>query len=111
MLDVSNLDRHRLSRRAGRLLANPPTAEYLREHFVRSASPYDPAVRPGGYLPMCIAENRLVWDLLEPRMAACRDVPHQAICYDNMTGSAAFRGRLARFLGRRVPAGRWRRSR
>lgn len=76
--------------------------EYLRAHFARSESPYDPAGNPDGYLPMCIAENRLVWDLLQPRMAACRDVPHQAICYDNMTGSAAFRARLARFLGDRV---------
>jgi len=102
MLDVSNLDRHDLSRRARRLLASPPTADYLREHFVRSVSPYDPRGNPDGYIPMCIAENRLVWDLLEPRMAVCRDVPHQAICYDSMIGSAVFRARLARFLADRV---------
>jgi DNA-binding transcriptional MocR family regulator len=102
MPDVTELERQQLSRRGERLLTSPPTAEYLAEHFVRSTSPYDREGNPEGYIPLCVAENRLVWALLQPRLAACRDVPHNALCYDDMTGSASFRARLARFLAERV---------
>jgi aspartate/methionine/tyrosine aminotransferase len=93
-------DRAVLSGRAQHLLASPPSAEYLREHFLRSALPYEPAANPNGYIPLCIAENQLVWDLLRPKMAASRDVPHRALCYDSMIGSMEFRTQLARFMGR-----------
>ena len=89
-----------LSARGRELLSSPPAAEYLKEHQERSAALFDPAAAPHGYIPLCVAENRLVWDLLEPEMAACRDVPHGAVCYDAMTGSVEFRERLGRFLAR-----------
>ena len=89
-----------LSERARRLLASPPAPEYLREHFARFAEPFDPVTRPRGYVPLCIAENRLVWDLLAPRVAVSREVPAGALGYDVMTGSLEFRRRLARFMAR-----------
>jgi aspartate/methionine/tyrosine aminotransferase len=89
-----------LSRRAQRLLASPPAPEYLREHFARAGEPFDAATRPDGYIPLCIAENRLVWDLLQPKMTTCRDVPPSALGYDTMSGALQFRQRLARFMGR-----------
>jgi aspartate/methionine/tyrosine aminotransferase len=89
-----------LSERAKRLLASPPAPEYLREHFARAGEPFEAATRPDGYIPLCIAENRLVWDLLAPKMAACRDVPPRALGYDIMSGALEFRQRLARFAGR-----------
>ncbi len=90
----------RLSGRARRLLADPPAAEYLREHELRSAAPYDARSKPDGYIPLCVAENGLVWDLLEPKMAASRDVPRRVLAYDSMIGSLEFRAQLARFMGR-----------
>lgn len=81
-----------LSARGRALVDAPPMPEYLVEHFARQGTP--------GYVPLCIAENRLVWDLLQPKMAACRDVPHEALCYDAMIGSERFRAALARFMGR-----------
>ena len=89
-----------LSERARRLLATPPAPEYLREHFARIGDPYDAATRPHGYIPLCIAENRLVWDLLAPKATARRDVPASAFGYDAMTGSLEFRRRFARFAAR-----------
>jgi aspartate/methionine/tyrosine aminotransferase len=89
-----------LSRRGRRLVEQPPSAEYLREHLVRSASPYHPIDRPDGYVPLCVAENRLVCDLLLAKMGGCRDVPASALGYDAMTGQPGFRKRLARFMGR-----------
>ena len=48
-----------LSARGQVLLERAPVPEYLREHFARVGS--------HGYVPLCIAENRLMWDLLAPR--------------------------------------------
>jgi 1-aminocyclopropane-1-carboxylate synthase len=100
MTHHGDLDLSTLSRRGRRLVEHPPEAEYLLEHFRRAADAYDPVVRPDGYIPLCIAENKLVADLLLPKMAACRDVPAGALGYDAMTGSLAFRRQLARFMGR-----------
>ncbi len=78
---------------------------YLVEHFSRIDDAWDRDRNPNGYVAMCMAENMLVWDLLEPKMAASRDVPARVIAYDDMTGSESFRRALARFLERNV-AGR-----
>ena len=72
----------------------PPMPAYLFEHFGRAGD--------DRYVPMCIAENRLVWDLLRPKLHGERTPPHEAICYDAMTGSHGFRERLACFLGARI---------
>ena len=71
---------------------------YLQEHFERVGDHWDPEHNPEGYLPLCIAENRLVWDLLQPRFQAHRDVPIEALGYADMTGPEPFREVLANFL-------------
>lgn len=91
---------HGLSRRGRLLEARPPFPEYLHEHFERAVDRWDPGSNPGGYVPMCIAENKLTWDLLEPKMAECREVTQRAVGYDAMIGSLPFREALARFMGR-----------
>ena len=93
-------DRAVLSDRGRGLLASPPMPEYLREHFHRSVWPYDAVTRADGYIPMCVAENGLVWDLLQPKMAACRDIPARVLRYDSMVGAMEFREQLARFMRR-----------
>jgi aspartate/methionine/tyrosine aminotransferase len=90
-----------LSRRGRRLVESPPLPEYLYEHFQRRDLPYDAAARPLGYVPLCIAENKLVMDLLLPKLEACAAVPEAALGYDSMTGSLAFRRTLARFAAAR----------
>jgi aspartate/methionine/tyrosine aminotransferase len=87
-----------LSRRAAALNAAPPMPEYLREHFSRARNAWHATDNPDGYLGLCVAENRLVWDLLEPRVNGFRDVPSSALGYDAMIGSERFRASLARFL-------------
>jgi aspartate/methionine/tyrosine aminotransferase len=89
-----------LSRRGQSLLASPPLPEYIHEHFARVGEPWDPVSNPGGYISMCIAENKLTWDLLEPKMAECREITERALGYDAMIGSLQFREELARFMGR-----------
>lgn len=98
-----------LSRRGRRLADHPPFARYLREHFARAGEPWHPVERPDGYIALCVAENRTMWDVLAPRLAREQDVPSLALGYDAMVGNLEFRTELAAFmsrafLGRRVDA-------
>ncbi|MEM9378912.1 MAG: aminotransferase class I/II-fold pyridoxal phosphate-dependent enzyme [Planctomycetota bacterium] len=86
---------HGLSRRGAALADSSPLAPYIVEHFARSA--------PGaseGYVPLCIAENGLVADLVLPWLSAAVDVPERILGYDAMVGAHAFRERLAAFMER-----------
>jgi len=91
----------KLSARAQGLLDHAPMPRYLHAHFERLEDAYDPETNPGGYIGLCVAENKLVWDLLRPRLTAARpNLPHDAICYDEMIGSRHFRKQLSEFMGR-----------
>jgi len=90
-----------LSLRAQNLLDHAPMPEYLHSHFDRLEDRYDPEINPDGYIGLCIAENKQVWDLLRPRLIAPRpNLPHQAVCYDEMIGARHFREQLSKFMGR-----------
>jgi aspartate/methionine/tyrosine aminotransferase len=87
-----------LSRRGARLVRESPMPEYILEHFARSASEH--------HVSLCVAENKLMADLLLPRLARLPAPPERVLGYDAMVGNAEFRERLAtfmakRFLGRR----------
>jgi aspartate/methionine/tyrosine aminotransferase len=90
-----------LSVRGRNLVDNAPMSGYITAHFDRIEDRYSAESNPDGYIGVCVAENRLVWDLLQPRLTAPRpNIPHGAICYDAMIGSARFREQLSEFMGR-----------
>ncbi len=89
----------------GGALLHGPVPEYIAEHFTRIAGAWHPTDNPDGYLGLCIAENNIVWDLLEAAVRKSRDVPARAFSYDDLAGCLPFREQLARFLGTRL-AGR-----
>jgi len=89
-----------VSERAERLLASPPLPQYIHEHFERRGEPWDGDRNPDGYVSMCIAENKIVFDLLEPKLSASRDVGPESFGYDAMIGSLTLRERTAEFMGR-----------
>jgi len=91
-----------LSLRGRRLLADSGMPAYLVEQFRHAGDSWHPEDNPDGYLGLCVAENRLVWDLLEPQVRAPRNVPPEAFAYDAMIGSERFREQLAAFLSRHV---------
>ena len=91
-----------LSQRGRRLADESPTPEYFRIHGERSATPYHAESQPDGYIPFCVAENGLVFDLLRTKMADSRAVTAPWLGYQSMTGAAEFKRKLARFLSRRV---------
>jgi hypothetical protein len=90
-----------LSARARALQRRSPLPGYLREHFVRGAAGVDAAGLR--YVPLCVAENRLVFDLLQPKLDAPRRVPARALAYDAMIGAHGFREQLAVEHGAAVP--------
>ncbi len=90
-----------LSRRGSRLVGESPMPEYILEHFTRSASDH--------HVSLCVAENKLMGDLLLPRLSQLPEPPERVLGYDAMVGNTEFRGRLAtfmakHFLGRRFDA-------
>ena len=87
-----------LSARGKGLNDNAPMPGYLHAHFDRLDDHFDAETNPDGYIGLCIAENKPVWDLLRPRLVAPRpNLPHEAICYDDMIGSRRFREQLSEF--------------
>jgi aspartate/methionine/tyrosine aminotransferase len=95
-----NLDTHTLSRRAQSMLAGQSLPEYLSRHFAGAADPYDATANPDGYIGLCVAENKLVGEMVANRLDEVGPVPSAVLGYDAMTGSMRFREQLGRFMGR-----------
>lgn len=89
-----------LSTRGTRLVASPPTAEYIRTHQERAADPFERVANPDGYVALCTAENKLVSDLVLARLGAVDDVPARALGYDAMVGAEGVREKIAGFMAR-----------
>ena len=89
-----------LSQRAQRMLAGQSVPEYLVRHFRGSRSPYHATGNPDGYIGLCVAENKLVAQMVVDRLNEAPPAPPSVLGYDAMTGSMRFRERLGRFMGR-----------
>jgi aspartate/methionine/tyrosine aminotransferase len=96
----SDSTRPGLSSRGRRLIENPPMAGYYTEHVARCDLPVTVTDDEDRYIGLCVAENKLVWDLLRPKMLESRDVPERVLGYDTWVGSRDFRRQLAEFMGR-----------
>ena len=95
------LDPRSLSVRAQDLLAGQSVPEYLRCDFEGSKNRYDKDTNPDGYIGLCVAENKLVSNLVANRLNEIPMVPPSVLGYDSMTGSVRFREQLGRFMGRK----------
>ena len=84
----------RLSDRARRQLGDTELPPYLAEHVRRSA---DAGPEGDAYRCLAVAENKLMWDLLDELVNAVRNVGPASFAYDDHRGSAALRGAIARF--------------
>jgi|JI10StandDraft_1071094.scaffolds.fasta_scaffold175171_2 aspartate/methionine/tyrosine aminotransferase len=102
MADSERSPRAGLSKRGQQLVEASPTPEYLRAHFERNELLYDAVARPDGYIPLCVAENALVFDVLRAKMDQCRDVTAPWLGYQSMTGAPRFKEQLARFMSRKI---------
>lgn len=90
-----------LSRRARMLVDSPPLAAYILEHFARVGESWDASTRPDGYIPLCVAENKLLADELAALLAGyARNVPGSVLGYDMMIGTHDFRTKLAAYMSR-----------
>ncbi|WP_206619450.1 aminotransferase class I/II-fold pyridoxal phosphate-dependent enzyme [Streptomyces hoynatensis] len=84
------------SRQAERLLADTPAIADA--HFRAEAEPYDPVSRPGGYLNLGTAENRLLWDLVGERLKGLGEFTEAAARYAPLHGTEVLRERIAALL-------------
>ena len=87
-----------VSRQAERLVAGSPLIADA--HFRAERAPYDPRHRPDGYVNLGTAENRLVWDLLEPRVAGTRPLSAADARYAPLHGTPELRAAVAALLSR-----------
>ncbi len=94
------LDTRSLSLRAQNLLAGQSVPEYLLRDFEGSKNRYHKDHNPDGYIGLCVAENKLVGDVVSSRLNEIPMVPASVLGYDAMTGSMRFREQLGRFMGR-----------
>jgi len=85
-----------VSKRGARLVAQSPPIAVA--HFRAEAEPYHPKRHPNGYINLGTAENRLVWDLLAPRLVGRRTLSARDIHYMAPHGMPAFRDAIAHFL-------------
>jgi aspartate/methionine/tyrosine aminotransferase len=81
-----------LSRRGTRLANQSPLPDYFLEHIARADQ--------DDYVPLCIAENKLVSDLVLAQLETAAPAPASVLDYDAFVGAAGFREQLSRFMER-----------
>ena len=93
-----------VSQRCRRALA--PSTPYLLSFLRGLEYPCDATLRPDGYIPLCVAENRLVIDVLSERLqqsstcnAAFSD--HNVYCYNSFLGLPVARQAASYFIAKR----------
>jgi aspartate/methionine/tyrosine aminotransferase len=86
-----------VSRAAARLAADTPAIATA--HFRAEADPYHPVTNPQGYVNLGTAENRLMWDLLAPRLTTPRNLAATDVHYGQLHGMADLRAAIAALLG------------
>ena len=89
----------RLSDRARRQLGDTTVPPYLAEHVRRS---HDPGPDGDAYRCLAVAENKLMWDLLDEQANAIRNVGASSFAYDEHWGSLRLREGVSRFGGKHL---------
>lgn len=84
-----------LSNRAQLLIDGSPVPTYIAEHLERSADAHPDD--PDRYLGLAIAENLLMWDVLEPQINRNRNVGPASVAYGDTAGSLDLRELIASF--------------
>ena len=93
-----------LSSRGERMLM--PALPYMGGVIEAFMNPYDAEKNPDGLILLAVAENKLSWDVLKPRIhAALATCPDWVSNYGPMSGQPPLKEALAAFLGRRVAKG------
>jgi len=70
-------------------------------HLRCAQSPFQPQTNPDGYISFGTAENYLMWDVMEKKLAACRNIRESDSHYNPTFGNYAFREAMAKFIARK----------
>ena len=78
-----------------------PGLPYLAGVLEGFRDPFDIATNPDGVVLLAVAENKLCWDLLKPKIEACfADLPQWTASYGPMQGQPMLTTPLAAFLAK-----------
>jgi hypothetical protein len=96
-----------VGRRCMRALA--PATPYLEAFLMGLQYPCDPSSRPDGYIAFCMAENKLVFDvlaerLMQPGTATVAFSDSTVYCYNSFLGIPVARQAAAYFIAKRFLA-------
>lgn len=88
------------------LAALPAPLSYLSSFFKCLQDPCDPEDNPSGYVALCIAENKLVTDLIaerlmQPGTATAAFSDSEVYCYSSFLGLPVARSAIAYFLAKK----------
>jgi hypothetical protein len=83
-----------------------PATPYLEAFLMGLQYPCDPSSRPDGYIPFCMAENKLVIDvlaerLMQPGTATAAFSDSTVYCYNSFLGIPVARQAAAYFIAKR----------
>mmetsp|Transcript_62404 Transcript_62404/g.122567 ORF Transcript_62404/g.122567 Transcript_62404/m.122567 type:complete len:521 (+) Transcript_62404:134-1696(+) len=89
----------------GKLLTLP-SLPYMGGVIQGFTDPYDADTNPDGVILLAVAENKLCWEILEPRIRqGFATVPQWAASYGPMHGFSMLRDPLAAFMGKHIYRG------
>jgi aspartate/methionine/tyrosine aminotransferase len=74
----------------------------VKAHFTCARDPFSPDTNPEGYVNFGTAENRILFDLVEPLLLEEEEIHEQDTHYNELYGSGFFRRAIAEFLSRRA---------
>jgi aspartate/methionine/tyrosine aminotransferase len=88
------------------MAALPPPLSYLSSFFMCLQDPCDPRDNPTGYIALCIAENKLVTDLIaerlmQPGTATAAFSDSEVYCYGSFLGLPVARSAIAYFVAKK----------
>jgi hypothetical protein len=69
---------------------------------VYRGNPYSSSANPDGIIELAYAENRLLWDVIEPKLRLARNVPERVTRYEYAYGSDDLRRGFSRLCSRQT---------
>mmetsp|Transcript_10087 Transcript_10087/g.19020 ORF Transcript_10087/g.19020 Transcript_10087/m.19020 type:complete len:445 (-) Transcript_10087:258-1592(-) len=82
-----------------------PMLSYLTHFFKTKERTWTPQ-DPEGYIALVVAENRLSFDILRPRVQANLQLPEEIECYNSFSGDIKLRSKIGELLSRTLLLGK-----
>mmetsp|Transcript_34825 Transcript_34825/g.76136 ORF Transcript_34825/g.76136 Transcript_34825/m.76136 type:complete len:432 (-) Transcript_34825:204-1499(-) len=78
-----------------------PALSYLGHFLAAKSRPWTES-DPDGYIPLVVAENRLSFDILRPKLQESLTLPHEIECYNDFSGIAPLKASIASMMSHTI---------